>query len=226
MLGAQIIGEMYIPLGSNDVDPVIQAIKKNRPEVVFNTIDGITNKIFFERMRAEDLAPEQITTISFNIAEPELSVMGTTAMAGDYAVLNYFQSINRPENSRFISAFQNRFGQRRVISNTMESAYDNVYLWAQAVEAAHTTDVAAVLQSLKNQVFDGPGSIIYLDEHNQAWREIFVGRIRYDNQFDIVWRSKKSIRPVAYPHYQDKASWDLFLKKLYEEWGNQWTHTA
>ena len=49
-------------------------------------------------------------------------------LVGDYAAWNYFQTIDRPENRRFVERFRARYGQQRAISDPMEATYFGVPL--------------------------------------------------------------------------------------------------
>ncbi|HZW60994.1 MAG TPA: urea ABC transporter substrate-binding protein [Candidatus Babeliales bacterium] len=223
MLGGEVVGSTFIPVNGNEVEPAIQAILATKPDVILNVINGITNAIFYKKLRVAGINPEDIPVVSFELAEPELAEM-SDSLAGNFAVWNYFENIDREENRVFIAKFQKKYGREREIGNNMEAAYDSVHLWAQAVKDANTTDSEKVIASLKKQVFDGPGSIIYIAENNHAYRKTFVGRIRYDNHFDIVWDSKKAIHPEPYPPFKPKKEWNLFLTTLYKSWGNNWAN--
>ena len=59
-----------------------------------------------------------------------------------------------------------------------------------------------------------------VDEETQhTWRPVYVGRIRSDGQFDIVWSSEKPIRPIPYPLAVQQVEWDAFLENLHRTWG-------
>ena len=59
-----------------------------------------------------------------------------------------------------------------------------------------------------------------VDEETQhTWRPVYVGRIRSDGQFDLVWSSEKPIRPIPYPRSRSQAEWDSFLENLHRTWG-------
>ena len=59
-----------------------------------------------------------------------------------------------------------------------------------------------------------------VDEETQhTWRPVYVGRIRGDGQFDLVWSSEKPIRPVPYPRSRSHEEWNSFLDNLYQSWG-------
>ena len=53
---------------------------------------------------------------------------------------------------------------------------------------------------MRRQSLNAPEGIVTVDEETQhTWRPVFVGRIRSDGQFDIVWSSEKadSADPVS-----------------------------
>ena len=222
-LGGEITGEYYIRLGSKEVQEVVQGIAAASPDVILNTINGDTNAAFFEELRAQGITPDKIPTMSFSIAEDELRILNPKAMAGDYTVWNYFQSIQSEENKNFVQRFKNKYGFDRVTDDPMEAAYFGVYLWAQAVETAGSTDVPLVRKVLKGLSFSAPGGIVYVDGETQhTWKTVRVGKIRKDGQFDIVWTSEHPIRPVPYPPFRSRNEWEEFLQQLYSNWDNHW----
>ncbi len=222
MLGATVVGEAYVTTDEATIAAAIAEIQKTEPSVIINSIDGAPNGLFFPQLRKAGLSSVKLPTISLSISEQELELYGSASMVGDYGVGNYFQSIDRPENKIFIERFKKRFGTTRVVGVTMESAYNSVYFWAEAVDAALTTDPVQVIKEVKQQVVNGPGSIVYIDENNYTWLRIFIGKILFDGQYIIVWDSKKAMHPEPYPPYRSEEAWNDLVKKLYTEWGNKW----
>jgi urea transport system substrate-binding protein len=146
-------------------------------------------------------------------------------MAGDYAVWNYFQSVESQANEQFVTRFKQKYGEDRVTDDPIEAGYFGVYLWAQAVEDAGTADVAAVRSKLGRQSFAAPEGIVSIEDDNQhTWKTVRVGRIREDGQFDIVWTSGRPVRPVPYPVYRSRREWNEFLEQLYDQWDGQWAN--
>jgi len=202
------------------VNASIEAIQKAKPDVIMSTVVGDSSGPFYERLQAAGILPYRIPVLSFCIAEDELRKLPLRAMVGDYAAWNYFQSIDRPENREFIRRFQTRYGADRVTSDVIVAAYDSVHLWAQAVVEAETDDVAEVLKALRRQSLNAPEGIVSVDDETQhTWRPVYVGRIRNDGQFDVVWSSGKPVRPIPYPTSRTKSEWESFLDNLYRTWG-------
>lgn len=224
-LGLELAGEDYIFFGSRDVDGVVSAIVRAKPDVIFSTVVGDTNLAFYERLRRAGIGPERSPVISFSIAEDELSAMVPADTEGHYAAWSYFQSIDRPENGEFVRRFKAKYGSNRVTSDVIAAAYNSVYLWAQAVTEAGTEEVARVRQSILRQSLDAPEGVIAIDRETQhTWRPFYLARMRADGQFDIVSTTEKPIQPIPYPFGRSRSAWDAFLNDLYAGWGNQWAN--
>jgi urea transport system substrate-binding protein len=224
-LHGEVLGEEYIRLGSADVDAIVKKIIETKPDVILNTINGDSNLAFFRALRAAGITPDKIPTISFSIAEQELQAMGSTDFEGDYAVWNYFQSIDSEKNYEFVAKFKREYGEKRVTDDPIEAGYFGVYLWAKAVRDAGTADSKEVLKNLPKQSFEAPEGMVFIDgENHHTWKIVRVGRIKANGQFEIVWSSEKPIRPIPYPIYRTKAAWDEFELSLYKKWNEQWAN--
>jgi urea transport system substrate-binding protein len=219
-LGAQCAGESYVAFGSAEVGDAIEAIVKAKPDVIISTVVGDSNEAFYRRLKSANIVPERTPVLSFSIAEDELRKLPLRDMVGDYAAWDYFQSIDRPENREFVRKFRELYGAHRVTSDVIEAAYYSVRLWAQAVIEAETDDVADVLKAIRHQSLNAPEGIVSVDDETQhTWRPVYVGRIRADGQFDLVWSSEKPVRPIPYPSSRAHAEWEDFLNGLYRDWG-------
>ena len=220
----EIVGEDYVLLlGQHEVAHIVEDILATRPDVILNTINGGANLTFFKALRDAGITPDEIPTISFSVTESELKNMGATLLAGDYASWSYFQSIQNEENRSFVSNYKKRLGQDGVLGDPMEAAYAGVHLWARAVEAAGSSDVADIRAEVGNIGFKGPGGMTYIEGADlHVWKKTRIGRILGDGQFEIVWESDNPVRPEPYPPYRSRDEWDAFLRSLYQGWGERW----
>ncbi len=224
-LGGEVVGEEYFLLGATDVADVAGHILDAKPDVIINTINGTTNISFFKSLRSHGIVPSIIPTISFSLAEDELSHFQISDIEGDYAAWSYFESIPSEINQRFIKGYQQRYGDNRLTDDPIESGYLGVHLWAQAVEAAGTENVTQVIELMKGMIYRAPEGMVHIDPDNQhSWKILRIGKIRGDGQFDIVWNSIDPIPPIPYPAYRTKEEWERFLDDLYVKWGNKWAN--
>lgn len=222
-IGASIVGEEYLPLGDYEADAVAGKIRSSGAEAVFNTINGDTNTAFFRALRKAGIEPATTPVISSSIGETELMQLDKRYLLGDYAVWSYFQSIDRPENREFVARFRARYGPQRVINDPMETMYAGVHLWSKAAAAARSVEPAKVRPVLASASYAAPEGEIRIDPANaHAWRNVRLGRIRADGQFDIVWGSESPVEPVVYPRSRTPAEWNAFLEALRQGWGGQW----
>lgn len=218
-LGAEVVGEEYLPLGSRDLSKVMAKVRQTKPDVIFNTINGDSNEALFKALQGGN-----IPVVSFSLAEAELQSMDSSFTSGHFAAWNYFQSLPGARNRQFVEAFRSKYGQDRVTDDPIEAAYCGVHLWAQAVEEAGSDEVGAIRRCIRRQSMAAPEGTIYIDPDTQhAFRGVNIGRIRKDGQFDLMWSSGQPIRPVPFPIYRSRAEWVQFLDDLYKGWGGHWS---
>lgn len=225
-LGGQVVGEEYLMLGSNEVGPVVEKIRRSQADVVLNTINGDTNLRFFQALSRTREGGRVVPVVSFSIGENELQALSDRQiMVGHYAAWSYFQTLPGRENEAFVKAFRDRFGAKRTISDPMEAAYTGVLLWSQAVAEAGTVETAEVRQSMVRQNMSAPEGFLAIDSETQhAWKAARIGRIREDGLFDIVWNSGTPIRPAPFPIWQPRRYWEGLVQRFYESWGGQWSN--
>lgn len=222
-LGGEVVGDEFVMLGSKDVKGMVEKIIAAKPDVIFNNINGDSNLEFFKQLRAAGITPAKIPTFSFSIAEDELRSMDIETMRGDYTAWNYFQSIESPENQRFVEGYKKRYGEDLVTDDPIEAGYISVHLWAKAVEEAGTAEVGEVRKHLANQSFNAPEGIVYIDGETQhTWKTVRIGKFRGYGDVETVWSSEKPVQPVPFPKNRKRAEWESFLVGLYEGWGKNW----
>jgi urea transport system substrate-binding protein len=211
-LGGAIVGEAYIPSGGVDIGNLARTIAAARADLIVNTINGDSNIVFFRSLQAAGITPDRIPTLSFSIGENELRNL---EIAGTYAAWNYFQSVDRAENMRFVAAIRARYGPLRVTSDPMEAAYLGVHLWAQAVSEAGSMDSSKVREALRHQSFNAPEGPVHIDSGNQhAWKTIRIGKVGDDGQFEVIYSSENPIRPEPFPDTRSPRDWNEFLRRL------------
>jgi urea transport system substrate-binding protein len=226
-LGAERVGEVYVPYGSTAFDETVRAIVAAKPDVILSSVVGDSAGAFFRALKEAGIGPETAPVVSFSIAEDELRSIPRNDMVGHYAAWNYFQSIERPENQEFVRAFKARYGNDRVTSDVIVSAYNSVRLWGRAVREAATIDVRQVRSAMRHQSLDAPEGIIAVDPAtHHTWRPVFIGRIRSDGQFDVVWSSRTSVRPVPFPISRSRSAWEQLVNDLHRQWGGRWINPA
>jgi urea transport system substrate-binding protein len=200
--GLQPVEEKYTPFGYNDYASIVQDIKSKAPDVIFSTINGDSNVNFYKELAAQGITADKVPVVAVSVGEDELTGLTPATVKGHLAAWNYFQSIDTPVNKAFVARFQKMYGKDRVTDDPIAAAYAQVYLWKNAVEKAKSTDVDKVRAAFVKMGpigFDAPEGKIKVDPKNlHVYKSFYMGKIRDDKQFDIVYKTEP-IEPDPYP---------------------------
>ena len=200
------IEEVYTPFGHSDYQTIVANIKKfaaGGKTAVISTVNGDSNVPFYKELANQGLDATEVPVVAFSVGEEELRGIDTKPLVGHLAAWNYFQSVENPVNSEFVSKWKayakakNLPGADKAVTNDpMEATYVGIHMWAQAVEKAGTTDVDKVRTALYGQTFAAPsGYTLKMDESNHhLHKPVMVGEIQEDGQFSVVWETDGPIR--------------------------------
>jgi urea transport system substrate-binding protein len=194
--GGTLIAEEYTPLGHTDYNTIISKIKAMKPDVIFNSLNGDSNVAFFKQLKDAGIGANDITTMSVSIAEEEIRGIGASVLEGHYAVWNYFQTTDTPENKKFVEAYKAKYGKDRVTDDPIEAGYFGVYLWAEAVKKAGSTEVDKVKAAAKGIEWSAPGGKVQIEGDTQhVYKTVRIGQVQADGQFKEVWNSGSPVKP-------------------------------
>ena len=198
-IGGVCVGEEYVELGHKNFWSIIEEIKKARPDVIVNTLNGDSNITFFRQLRESNVTPDEIPVMSFSIAEAEVDDIGAENIAGNLVTWNYYQTTATPENDRFVRAYKDTYGETQKTGDPIEAAYIAVHLWAMACEKAGTFEVEPVRIAAKGLSFQAPEGTVTIDGGNQHLsKTIRIGKINEDGTIDEIWASKEAVKPDPY----------------------------
>lgn len=197
--GLTLSGEEYQPLGGTEFSGVVGKIKSAKPDIIINTLNGDSNVAFFKQMAAAGMGPKVVPVMSFSIAEQEAMAMGPALVDGGYTAWNYYQSLELPENAKFIEAYKAKFGADAVITDPMIHGYVDVYAWKAAVEKAQSTDPAKVrAAAVTLDAIQTPMGPVKFMDNNSLVQKAYIGQSQPDGQFKIIWTSPAALEPNPY----------------------------
>ncbi len=208
------IMEEYTPFGHSDYQTIIAKIKKFSSEgkktAVVSTINGDSNVPFYKELGNAGLKATEVPVVAFSVGEEELRGVDTKPLVGELAAWNYFESLKNPQNQQFIAMYRDWAKKQHlpkadsvVTNDPMEATYIGIHLWKQAVEKAGTTNVDKVIAAMGGQSFKAPdGFTIKMDERNHhLWKPVFIGEVKADGQFNVVWKTKGPVRAEPWSPY-------------------------
>jgi urea transport system substrate-binding protein len=200
------IQETYTPFGHSDYQTIVAQIKAfgaGGHTAVVSTINGDSNVPFYKELGNQGLKATDIPVVAFSVGEEELRGIDAKPLVGHLAAWNYFMSLKNKQNAAFIKKWKAYVkksglpgGDSRVTNDPMEAEYVGIHMWAQAVKKAGTTAVDEVRKAMAGQTFPAPsGFTLKMDETNHhLWKPVMIGEVQANGQFDVVWKTDKTIR--------------------------------
>ncbi|MEQ1574049.1 MAG: urea ABC transporter substrate-binding protein [Vicinamibacterales bacterium] len=208
----------YTPFGHSDWQTRIAAIKRfgsaGKKTAVVSTINGDANVPFYKELGNQKISAEDIPVVAFSVGEEELSGVDTKPLVGHLAAWNYFQSVVTPANRDFITKWKAYIKKAdRTTNDPMEAHFIGFNLWAQAVTKAGSVDVEKVLAVLPGlETPNLTGGMAKLLPNHHITKPVYIGEVRADGQFDVVWKTTGTVPGDAWsdflPVSQDtEADW-------------------
>jgi urea transport system substrate-binding protein len=197
----------YTPFGFSDWTSEVAKIKAfgsaGKKTAVVSTINGDANVPFYKELGNQKISAEDIPVVAFSVGEEELSGLDAKPLAGHLAAWNYFMSIDTPLNKEWIGkwhAFTKN--PKRTFNDPMEAHVIGFQLWIKAVTKAGSTDPEKVIAALPGlEVPNLTGGTAKVLPNHHITKPVYIGEIRNDGQFDVVWKTKEEVPGEAWSHY-------------------------
>ncbi|MGZ5811866.1 MAG: urea ABC transporter substrate-binding protein [Xanthobacteraceae bacterium] len=185
----------YTPFGHSDWQTIVADIKKfgsaGKKTAVVSTINGDANVPFYKELGNQGIKAKDIPVVAFSVGEEELAGIDTKPLLGHLAAWNYFESIKTPLNTEYIEkwhAFTKN--PKRTFNDPMEAHVIGFAMWVKAVEKAKSTDPDKVIDALPGtEAPNLTGGISKMLPNHHITKPVFIGEVRADGQFDVVWKT-------------------------------------
>jgi len=210
----------YTPFGHSDwqtrVADIVKFGSAGKKTAVVSTINGDANVPFYKELANRGVKAKDIPVVAFSVGEEELAGIDTKPLEGHLAAWNYFQSIDTPANKEFIAKWKAfTKNPKRVTNDPMEAHVIGFNMWVEAVKKAGTVEADKVINALPGiKVPNLSGGISEMLPNHHITKPVFIGEVRGDGQFDIVWKTDGLIPGEAWsPHLEGS-------KDLIADWVN------
>ncbi|HUO00177.1 MAG TPA: urea ABC transporter substrate-binding protein [Bradyrhizobium sp.] len=210
----------YTPFGFSDWQTEVTKIKAfgsaGKKTAVVSTINGDANVPFYKELGNQGIKATDIPVMAFSVGEEELAGLDTKPLVGHLAAWNYFESIKTPENKAFIKQWHEfTKNPKRTTNDPMEAHYIGFNMWVKAVEKAKSTDPDKVIEALPGiKQANLTGGVSEMLPNHYITKPVFIGEIRADGQFDVVWKTKGLVPGDAWSPYLPGS------KDLIADWVN------
>ena len=194
----------YTPFGHSDWQTIVADIKKfgsaGKKTAVVSTINGDANVPFYKELGNQGIKATDIPVVAFSVGEEELAGIDTKPLIGHLAAWNYFESIKTPANEKFIKEWQAYTkNPKRTTNDPMEATYIGFNLWVKAVEKVKSTDPDKVIDALPGiETANLTGGTAKVLPNHHITKPVFIGEIKANGQFDVVWKSPTEIAGDAW----------------------------
>ncbi len=193
--GGEVVGEEYVPLGTQDFSSVAQQIAGSGADLIFPALVG-GDAIAFETQAVDfGIGQSAIPRLANIYEENVLGVMGPSVTAGMRVTLGYFKEVDNPANNAFVARYFEQFGADAPPHMTFSShIYDAAMLYAAAANAAGTTDTAAVAAALEGLSLSTPTGDISITGSRHLAQPIYVAEIQSDGS-QLIVQSFPAVEP-------------------------------
>jgi urea transport system substrate-binding protein len=185
----------YTPFGFSDWQTEVSKIKTfgsaGKKTAVVSTINGDANVPFYKELGNQGIKATDIPVVAFSVGEEELAGIDTKPLLGHLAAWNYFESIKTPANAAFIKEWHEfTKNPKRTTNDPMEAHYIGFNMWVKAVEKAKSVDPDKVIDALPGtKQANLTGGISEMLPNHHITKPVFIGEIKADGQFDVVWKT-------------------------------------
>lgn len=199
VLKGKVVAEEYFPLGHTNFRSLINKIKLKKPDVIYSIIVGGSNVAWYKQLKAAGITAKKQTLLTISVTEDEVLGIGGENVEGFYSAMKYFQSLDNPNNKKFVAAFKKMWGEDSVIGDVTQAAYLGPWLWKAAVEKAGSFDVDKVVAASPGiELKTAPEGYVKIHPNHHLWSKLRVGVWGKDGQAKVVYESGL-IEPNPFP---------------------------
>ena len=194
-LGGDIVGEEYLPIGAStaEIDQLLDQLARSGADVFVPYFAGSDQMTLLTRF-AEKGLKRRVAVVMGHYDEMMVSHLPASVREGLYSSNTYFMSLDTPGNRHFRQRLLRQPGVNGlwpngngVLTNFGEGAYLCVHAFANAVEAAGTTEAEALINALERVRVAGPQGIVQMDAlTHHAKVNTYLARCNADGAFSIM----------------------------------------
>lgn len=200
--GGEWVADEYLPLGDAEWAAMVAKIKNSGCDVVFSNVVGDSVVAFYREYRNQGLSMDKLPICATVTSEIEVAAMGPEFAVGSYTSFPYFETVDNPQNHRFVEKYKSFAGKDAVTYHALECSYFQVHLWAQSIEKAGKPDPMAIREAALGQKYLAPEGPVKIEPENQnTWLTPRIGQAQSDGMFKIVDAYKEPIMPLPYAAY-------------------------
>ena len=182
--GGEVLGEDYLPMDGSDWTAIVSNLKAADPDaLITSTAGGAPNVTLTKQLRAAGI---DLPYGNLAVDEGTARAMGGDA-TGIFIAASYITGIDSEENTRFLAAMEEKFGDDLKTPNDLSvPQYEAIHAYKAAVEAAGTTEPQDVIDALGEVSYTGPRGTITMDKQRHAPLTMYLGQVQEDGSVQVI----------------------------------------
>ena len=183
-IGADILDEVFVPLGTQDFGQVLRRVERCRPQGVLMFLLG-SDAVAFNREFTQMRLHDSCVRLSPLMDENMLLATGAANTHELYSAAGFFETLATAHSMDFERRYLNRMGPTApAITSPGESCYEGMTLLSQLAMAAHDTDVRQINRVSESVRYEGPRGAVRVHERHLIQR-IYLARAD-GLEFDVL----------------------------------------
>lgn len=193
--GGYVVAEHYVDIQAppGSFKPIVRAVKDSGADVVFSTVVGVGTSYLYQAYAEAGLNPAVTPIASLTTTEAEIHAMGYDVGESHITGACYFESVRNEANAEFISRFKKRFGSYAAANVCAETAYFQIYLFAQALQKADTLDTDILRPFVLGSSLNAPQGGVSISASGHADLVTRIGMANRSGGFDIVLETQEPV---------------------------------
>lgn len=191
--GGEVVGEQYLPLGTTDIDGLLDSVAKSGADVFVPYFAGVDQINLLTRFTEKGLK-KRMAVVMGHYDEAMVGGLPPEVREGFYSSNTYFMGVETPENRAFLKRLAAEPGVtgiwpkgNGVLTNFGEGTYLCVKAFAKAAEEAGSLETEALLRALSRITVTGPqGTVTMNPDTNHANVNTYLARSNADGSFTVM----------------------------------------
>jgi diguanylate cyclase (GGDEF)-like protein/PAS domain S-box-containing protein len=212
-LDGDVVGEEYLDIGADAaaIDTLLDQVARSGADVFVPYFAGSDQIALLTRFTEMGLKT-RMGVVMAHYDEMMVSRLPADVREGFYSSNTYFMSLESAENRHFLQKLALQPGidgiwphGNGVLTNFGEGAYLCVHAFANALEAAGSTDTEAMIHALEQVRVIGPQGVVEMDPvTHHASVNSYLARCNQDGWFNIIERFGL-IPPIIPERYREQS---------------------
>ncbi|MEN3363172.1 MAG: urea transport system substrate-binding protein [Burkholderiales bacterium] len=193
--GGKVVGEEYSPWGVKDYTSTLRKISNSGANVVLVSIVGADAITFVKQFTAAGLK-DKIKIAFFGFSENYMAGLTQAESNGIMTVCNFTESLNKPEAQALIKKMRAKFGEKAIVSNTVDAHYTLTRFYIEAIRKAKSDEREAISKAIVGQsMMSGNGEVTLRASDRHADLNVLIAEAK-DGRLAI----KKDVGRVSAPN--------------------------